>query len=172
MLGFWIAAAVVLLFGFVVFFGAPYVPSRRRYIKDAFEKLYPLGKDDVLLDIGSGDGIVLRVAAEKRAKAIGIELNPALVAISRWLSRNSKNVEVRLADFWRIRFPDDTTVVYTFIATPYIDKLVQKIQRETDRLNRPLHLIIYANILPGRESEGEVSAYRLYTFVPLQIQKP
>jgi hypothetical protein len=44
-------AAVVLLFGFVAFTGAPYVPSRRRDLQKAFDELYQLKKTDVLVDI-------------------------------------------------------------------------------------------------------------------------
>ena len=76
-------AAVVLLFGFVAFTGAPYVPSRRRDLQKAFDELYRLKKTDVLVDIGSGDGIVLREASRRGARAIGYELQPLLVLISR-----------------------------------------------------------------------------------------
>lgn len=167
----WIILGVILLFGFVVFRGAPYVPSRRKYIEQAFTELYPLSERDVLVDVGSGDGIVLRIAAEHKAKAVGLELNPVLVVLARWLSRRDQRVKVHWADFWIIPLPNDVTVVYTFIATAYIAKLTKKLQRETDRLNRPLHLIIYANALPDRPAKLQVGAYRLYTFVPLQIHE-
>jgi len=83
----WIVGVAILLFGLIVFRGAPYVPSQKRYVRQAFDELYPLGIRDVLVDVGSGDGIVLRLAAERGAQAIGYELNPLLVIISRWLSR-------------------------------------------------------------------------------------
>ncbi|HEU4716091.1 MAG TPA: hypothetical protein VFS14_04660, partial [Candidatus Saccharimonadales bacterium] len=67
----WILCAVVLLFGFVVFRGAPYVPSHKKDVAIAFEELYEVGKNDVVVDVGSGDGIILRMAAKRGARAVG-----------------------------------------------------------------------------------------------------
>lgn len=161
--------ALVLTFGIVVFRGAPYVPSRRRYIKHALTELYPLSRDDVLVDVGSGDGIVLRIATEHGATAIGLELNPILVLISRFLSRRNRKVQVRLVDFWLTPLPDDTTVVYAFMVTRDIKKITRKMQHEADRLGRPLKFITYGNRLPDREYEKALVGYALYTFAPLQM---
>lgn len=168
----WIAWALILTFGIIAFRGAPYVPSRRRYINHAFTELYPLTKKDVLVDVGSGDGIVLRSARAVGAQAVGYELNPILVVISRLLSLKDTGVYVRLADFWIAKLPDDVTVVYAFMATPYIHKLDIKMQNETNRLCRPLRLILYGNSLNKRTPDKASEGYRLYTFVPLQIDKP
>src|SRR5690606_4006505 len=97
-----------------VFFGAPYLPSHHNETKQAFEELYPLSKSDVLVDIGSGDGIILRLAAERGARAVGYELNPALVVLSRFLSRKYQGVKVVTANFWFSHLPKDATVVYAF----------------------------------------------------------
>ena len=51
---FWLLFAIVVIFGFVVCRGAPYVPSRKRELAVAFDQLYPLGSKDVLVDIGAG----------------------------------------------------------------------------------------------------------------------
>ena len=67
-------AAVVLLFGFVAFTGAPYVPSRRRDLQKAFDELYQLKKTDMLVDIGSGDGVVLRETNRHGARTISYKL--------------------------------------------------------------------------------------------------
>ncbi len=42
-------AAIVFIFGFVVFRGAPYVPSLKKYAKRAFDELHPLTKKMSLL---------------------------------------------------------------------------------------------------------------------------
>jgi len=162
----WILFFVVLLFGFVTFRGAPYVPSRKKYIRQAFTELYPLSKKDTIIDVGSGDGIVLRQAVSFGAKAIGYELNPALVFISRFLSRNNKNIEVHLADFWFTQLPDTTTVVYAFMVTRDIKKFVKKMQSEANRLDRTLSVILYGNVFPDIKPVSIVAAYKLYVFVP------
>lgn len=168
----WLVLILVLTFGLVTFRGAPYVPSRRRYIKQAFTELYPLGDTDLLVDIGSGDGVVLRTASEYGAKAVGLELNPILVVISRILSRRDKNVTINLADFWLTPLPDQTTVVYGFMVTRDIKKVAIKLQHETDRIGRPLTFISYGNSIRGREYDKKLAGYTLYTFAPLQMSKP
>ena len=85
MIWFWIFFALFMIFSLVVFRGSPYVPSQKKYIFEAFTKLYKISKNDLLIDIGSGDGIVLRQAARLGAKAIGFEINPILVLISKIL---------------------------------------------------------------------------------------
>lgn len=167
-----IFAVIFLAFAWVVFRGAPYVPSQSRYIRRAFTALYPLGKKDTLVDVGSGDGVVLRRASEYGATAIGYELNPILVVLTRVLSRGHKNVSVVLADFWQTPLPDGTTVVYAFLVTRDVKKMIKKMQAEATRLSRPLRFISYGNVLPGMTPDKHVDAYDLYTFYPLQQLEP
>ena len=56
----YIIAGLIVFAGFTAFTGAPYVPSKPREVKRAFTKLYKLSAKDVVVDIGSGDGLVLR----------------------------------------------------------------------------------------------------------------
>ena len=168
---FWVVCAVVLLFGFVVFRGAPYVPSMRRYVKQALTQLYPLGDKDTLVDVGSGDGIVLRIASGLGARAVGYELNPVLVAISRALSRKDPNVTVRLVDFWLTKLPDDTTVVYGFMVTRDMPKMARKMQQEVNRLNKTLHFVTYGNQISGIKPTKTLGPYYHYAFHPLHTDK-
>jgi spermidine synthase len=48
----------------------------------AFHELYQLTENDNFVDIGSGDGVVLREASKIGARAVGFEINPILVFIS------------------------------------------------------------------------------------------
>lgn len=163
----WPLLIIIGLFGFVVFRGAPYVPSRKRELAVAFDELYSLSDKDVLVDIGSGDGIVLREAARRGAKAIGYELNPALVLISRLLSRNNHLISTRLADFWMVHLPPETTVVYVFGESRDITKMAKKVEQEAVRLGKTLAFISYGFSIPGKKPVKKVGAYYLYTFVAL-----
>jgi hypothetical protein len=165
---FWLFFAVVLLFGFVVFRGAPYVPTRRKYLIAAFSKLYILQPDDVLVDVGSGDGRVMRLAASKVKRAVGYELNPALVFISRLLSRRQQNVETRLADFWLAKLPDDITIVYAFSVSRDIKKLTQKLSREATRTGHEIKVITYGAGIDALVPDKSYQAFKLYTIHPLQ----
>lgn len=167
----YIFAGLVVMFGFVVFRGAPYVPSHSVEVKRAFEQLYKLNKNSVLVDVGSGDGIILRLAAERGAKAIGIELNPLLVLFSRLRSLGNDKISVRFGDFWLHSLPDDTTVVYAFSVSRDQKKLALKLQREADRLQRPLDLLTYGAGLKDIELLKSHRGHKLYQFIPLQTRK-
>ena len=162
-----VAVGVALVFGAVVFFGAPYVPSRRKYIRRVLEQ-YKLGKGDILVDLGSGDGVVLRTAARLGVKAIGYEINPILVLITRLLSLHDKNVRVVLQNAWRARFPDDVTIVYAFAVSRDEKKLTRLMQREANRLQRPIRLLCYASPFRHTSAVSTFEAYHLYVFQPLQ----
>lgn len=162
---------VLTMFGLTVLRGAPYVPSRRQDIDKAFDELYVLNKKDVLVDIGSGDGVVLRAAARRGATAVGLEINPLLVGVSNWLSRHEERVTVRLTDFWVTTFPDSTTVVYTFGESRDIAKMYRKVQSEATRLARPLWFISYGFAVPGVSIYKQTSSHHLYEIIPLQKMK-
>lgn len=159
---------IFTFFGIVVFRGAPYVPSHKKDISHALTVLYPLCENDVLLDIGSGDGIVLRLASKKGAKAIGYEINPILVLISKILSMHDKKVNIKLTDFWLAKIPAKTTVIYAFVVTRDVKKLIKKVQVETNRLGHKISLISYGNKLGVRTAVKSLGAYNLYEFKPLQ----
>lgn len=164
MLWIYIVGTIVVLLGASVFFGAPYVPSRKRDMKRMFDELYPLSKDDVVLDIGSGDGIVLREVSRRGAKAIGYEISPIFWAISKLLSKGDKNVTVKLANMWLEPFPDDVTFIYLFAVTRDGKKLVEKIHREKERLGRPLTVVCYGSPFAGIQPAKSFEAYHLYNF--------
>lgn len=169
--GFWVVAAVIILFGFVVFFGAPYVPTFRRDVRRVFRELYPLGMHDVLVDLGSGDGVVLREAARFGAKAVGYELNPALVWFSRWLSRRQKRVEVHTGNMWHVALPKATTVIYIFAVERDAKKVENLLQAEANRLQKPLKLISHGLTLSSKDPIKTVGAHFLYEFTPLHTKK-
>ncbi|HUC96739.1 MAG TPA: hypothetical protein VMR16_03705 [Candidatus Saccharimonadales bacterium] len=169
MIWFWLVLLIVVfIFGFVVFMGAPYLPSQKKYIKLALSELYSLNESDTLVDIGSGDGVVLREASRIGARAIGFEINPILVFISRFLSKNDKRVVVRFVDFWSTHLPDETTVVYVFTVGRDMKKIFKWMQKETNRINRPISLISFGFNFSDIKAVKKVEPYYLYVFNPLQ----
>ena len=165
-----VAFILVIIFGFVVFFGAPYVPSHKKYVKRAFDH-FGLNADDTLVDIGSGDGIILRIASRYGARAVGYEINPVLVFISRFLSAADARVKVYLQNAWTATLPEETTIVYAFAVNRDEKKLTSLLQREADRLQKPLKLICYASPFRRLKATETFEAYHLYVFRPLQSKK-
>lgn len=159
--------ALFISFGLVVFRGAPYVPSHRREVVRALDELYPLSAHDTLVDIGSGDGVILREASKRGARAIGYELNPFLVAVSRLLSRHDERVNVRLADAWLATYPPETTVVYVFAVTRDVPKLMAKLQAHVNATGVPVSLICYGSQPETLEPVKLLGAHGLYVVSPL-----
>ena len=164
-----IAAALFVFIGLSAFFGAPYIPTLRRDVRRMFDALAPISKADVVLDLGSGDGLVLREAARRGARAVGYEIHPLLIGISRLASIGNRRVTVRWANMWTAPFPDDVTLVYTFAVGRDGKKLVATMKREALRLQRPLTLVCYGNPLPGCTPVKHFEAYHLYHFQPLHL---
>ena len=164
----YIIGGIVVLLGFSVFFGAPYVPSRRRDIKRMFDTLYPLNTKDVVIDVGSGDGVVLREVSRRGATAVGYEIRPLLVVVSKWLSRGDTKITVTVANFWTAEFPEAATLIYAFSVERDGKKLMKKMQSEATRLNKQLILICYGSPLPNVPVVRNYEAFHLYEFHPLQ----
>lgn len=160
----------VALIGISAFFGAPYVPSHKKDVKRMFDELAPISEGDVVLDIGSGDGLVLREASRRGASAIGYEIHPLFVAIARLASFGDKNVSVKWVNAWTTPFPKKVTLVYVFAVARDSKRLIRKMQREADLLKRPLTIVCYGNDLPGLTPHRSAGAYHLYVFEPLHLR--
>ena len=65
-----------------LFFGPPSAPTRHERIRMALQ-LANLQSDEVLYDLGAGDGRVLVIAAKEfSAQAVGVEIGPVQCAVS------------------------------------------------------------------------------------------
>lgn len=81
--------AVILGFLFLVldlFFELPYVATKKDKIQTMLD-LAQIKKGETVVDLGSGDGRLLFAAAQKGAIAIGYEINPVLVLLTRLRAR-------------------------------------------------------------------------------------
>ena len=158
----WALLVIILLFCAMALTGAPYVPSHRRDVQQALTKLYRLGAEDCLVDMGSGDGVVLKVARQQGARAFGVELNPLLVLLSRWRLRGDTKAMVVCGNLYRTNFPPSTTVVYTFGDSRDIARMAAHVQQQATRLGTDLWFISYAFAVPGWTPVREQGAHKLY----------
>lgn len=145
----------------------PYVPTKRGPLEKAFDDLYPIGSSDLLVDIGSGDGLVLRSAAKRGARAVGYELNPILVLVSRMLAK-SPLISTELADYRYVTFPAETTIVYTFGESRDIKKMYKKAQQTADSNKRQIYFMSFGFKVPGEKSIKSDGKFFLYRIKPLQ----
>jgi len=154
-----ILTITVLTFGFVVFFGAPFVPTRGKWAKEALE-LADIKPSDTVVDLGSGSGIILKLVAQKGAQAIGYELNPILVLFSKIRLMQYKNrVQVKLANFWATDLPAKTTIVYVFAVERDAVRLEKYL---TQQKIKNLRVITFGFSLPNHKSVRQTKAAKLY----------
>jgi SAM-dependent methyltransferase len=109
-----------------------------------------VGPEDVFLDLGSGKGrVVLLAARHPFARVIGVEISEELTAISRRNlaqgrhRRRCRNVELVTADALDYPIPDDVTVVYLYNAFrgATFDAVVANLIASVDRRPRTVRLI-------------------------------
>ncbi len=158
-----IFVAVVLLFGFVVAFGAPYLPTLKKQTTDALD-LLDLSVGQTLLELGCGDGRVARAAAARGIRVVGYELNPILVIIAKlhtW--RYRKLVTIKLGNFWISRWPE-TDAIFVFLLDKYMKKLDKKIVQHKTNQKQAITLLSFTFQVPGRKLAARNGGLFLYKY--------
>ena len=159
----WLGLALVLIivcFSFVLLFGPPYVPTLSKQVETAM-KLVDLKPGETLLELGCGDGKVLVAAAARGWKAVGYELNPLLVIVSKWRTRHyRKLVKVKWGNFWRSNWPA-AQGIFVFILPRQMNKLDKKIMQSA---SRPVKLVSFAFVIPDKKAAKESDSVYLYEY--------
>lgn len=145
----WIIGILVVLFGFTAFRGAPYVPTHRRQVQKALN-LLNLKPGAIVVDLGSGDGVFLKAAAQRGLIVYGYEINPLLCAIA-WLRcfKYRKQIHILWRDFWLTPLPKNTKGVFIFTAGPFLKKLNKKIIQEAKQ--QSFTIVSYGFEIPERK---------------------
>jgi len=163
MIIFWLIGGVVLIFGLVVVRGAPYVPTHKKQLKRLFSELLPLTDKDIVVDLGAGDGIVLKTANEQGAGVIGYELNPLLVLLMKVRFLHHKNITVKLRDYLTLdKLPEQVTIVYIFATGRDIEKVHKKMLEWSKY--QPLMLVSYGFTIKDKQPEKALEPFTLYRY--------
>ena len=113
-------------------FGAQWVPANMDKVRRVLE-MADMKSGEVLYDLGSGDGrIVVEAARVYNAKAIGIEIDPIRVLISRLklrLHNLDKNAQIKHANFFNVNL-SNANVVTAYLLPKTVNKLKSKFKRE------------------------------------------
>ena len=107
-----------------------FTPTRHN-IADAMLRLANVTPEDVVYDLGSGDGRIPIIAAQKYgARAVGIEINPDLVEIS-WQIANQAEVANKVSFTAGDLFEADlsqATVITMYLSTSIMKTLEPKLR--------------------------------------------
>ncbi len=140
----WVLAVVIVLGGlialkllftlsivtvFPITHGAMFHPSASIRVKTFLDHV-PMKPGDLLVDIGCGDGRVLRGAGRRYGvRAVGFEVNPVAYALARLRTLGMKKVEIRYGDFWKadIREAD---VLFCYLFPDVMGRVADKLAEE------------------------------------------
>jgi len=114
-----------------IIIGAMYMPTPRDIVEKMLD-LAAVGPGDVVYDLGSGDGRVVICAAERGAKAVGVEADPIRVLWSRINASRSPtgaNVQIIWGDFFKNSVAE-ATVVTVYQGEEINRKLKEKLEVE------------------------------------------
>ncbi|MBI2021866.1 class I SAM-dependent methyltransferase [Candidatus Daviesbacteria bacterium] len=112
----------------------PFVPTSQKESEKILRRAR-LVQGQLFLELGSGDGRLVRTAVKKyRVKGLGIEINPILVAYSKFISwcQGLEDAKFALGDFRKINL-SQADVLYLFLTRRSLSKLSYRIIKETKK---------------------------------------
>jgi uncharacterized protein (TIGR03000 family) len=115
-----------------------YVPTPMEVV-EAMLKLGSVGKDDVVFDLGCGDGRIVVTAVSKYGakRGVGVDIDPERIKDSNANARSAKvedKVDFRMEDVLKIKDYSEASVVMLYMG---------------DELNMALRPILQASLKPG-----------------------
>ena len=152
---------IILAYAFVLPFGAPYLPTMKDQRGDALD-LLGLQPGQTLVDLGSGDGGILVLAAERGLKAVGYEINPFLWLISRLRTlRYGRRVKIKFRSFWGADL-SQADGVFVFLISHKMEKLDKLLS--TQKSKKSLPVVSHAFKIPGKKHLKKSGALFLYQY--------
>lgn len=125
--------------------GALYVSTSRVKIA-AFISAVPMKSDQLLVDLGCGDGRVLRKARRQYGvRTIGYEINPLAYLTARLFSIGHKQICIKRQNFWHADL-SKADVIFCYLYPDVMKKLANKLADEL----KPGTVVVSSNFpLPG-----------------------
>lgn len=157
---------------------ASFVPTPHDVVAKMLD-LAAVTKDDVVYDLGSGDGrVVVAAAKSKGCQAVGVELDKELVAKAKARAKDAgvgKLVTIEHGDLFEADF-SSATVVALFVTPTMARKLTPALDKLKPGSRVVCHFFAIPGVVPDRvekvtsEDDGRERPVYLYT-VPLRKEK-
>ncbi len=137
---------LAICFGAAAILGAPYLPLWGNDA-DSLLDLAGLRAGDKVLDLGAGDGKLLKAAAKRGIYGEGWEINPVIYIIAKLNCRPyRKYITLHLDDYWHVKLPP-ADAIYVFLIDRYMRRLDRKLSTE---ITQPTPVVSYVFEIPGR----------------------
>jgi cyclopropane fatty-acyl-phospholipid synthase-like methyltransferase len=103
-----------------------YVPTPQNAVEKMLD-MAKVTKDDIVFDLGCGDGRIVATAAKKfGAKGVGVDLNPVRIKEANETVKKfgvGKLVEIRYGNALRVKDLDKATVICLYMLPEFMEKL-------------------------------------------------
>jgi SAM-dependent methyltransferase len=112
--------------------GALFVPTAPVRISSSLDAV-PMGPRELFVDLGCGDGRVLK-AARKRfgVRALGFEVNPLIYLLAKARTLWDGGIRIRRRNFWRGNLAE-ADVVFCYLFPDLMERLGRKLEGELKR---------------------------------------
>lgn len=136
-----------------------YVPTEVEVV-DKMLELAKITKDDVVYDLGCGDGRIVCIAAKKYgAKSIGIDINPERIAETKETMKKygvtEDQVEFRLGDAIDVDDLPRATVITLFMMPEFMEEFEKQIFRLKPGTRIVAHDYAFPNLRPDKTLDVE-----------------
>ncbi|MFA6533073.1 MAG: rRNA adenine N-6-methyltransferase family protein [Patescibacteria group bacterium] len=140
---------VIFIFSSKTLSPIPYFPSQPVDIP-LIVKALNLKNNQILIDLGAGDGIVIFKAASEslikklNTKFVAVEINPILILIlyiRKFFHPNRKNIKIVHDDIFKMNFdsltrePVNSITVYLYISPWFLEKTVSNIKKQISKFS-------------------------------------
>ena len=167
---------ILILFSFPQFSPIPYFPSNKHDLPKILKAL-DIQNDQVLIDLGAGDGVIIFEAAKEayrkklNTKFIAIDINPVLVFIMHLrllLHPNRKNIIILKNDMFGIDFNKVLTfefcvlTFYLYISPRFLNPMAERISK----LKGKKKIVSYFYSIPNLKKKEKVieGKNRIYVY--------
>ncbi|HVF69913.1 MAG TPA: 50S ribosomal protein L11 methyltransferase [Xanthomonadales bacterium] len=127
-------------------------------------RLAKIDKNDVIYDLGSGDGQALITASKLGARGVGIEIDPIRVWVSKiWLNISSKSEKIKIVrkNFFEVDL-SNATVIFAYLVPKTLARLKPKFLKELKPGTRIVTFVYKIDLpLVASDKKNEVYVFEI-----------
>ncbi len=154
---------IIITYCYSIFYDVPYVPTPKPIARQMLN-MSELKPDELLYDLGSGDGRILIMAArEFGAKCVGIELNFFRYWLSNWRIKRmglSNQIKVIRSSFFEADL-SHADVVFMYLLPSINEKLKPKLIKE---LKKGAKVVTFSFIMNGWNAYKVDDELKIYLY--------
>ena len=142
-----------------------YVPTEQVVVEKMLE-MAKVNKDDLVFDLGCGDGRIVVTAAKKYGcKGVGVDIDPARIKDSLATMRKEKvtkeQVDIRQGDALKVKDLEKATVIMLYMLPEFMEKLEPQMKTRLKPGTRIVaHDYPFTNLEPDQTVEFDIGGAR------------